>query len=372
MLPKIELVGPPRAQGLTHGRAARAQIAHNLAVYFHRFGLEGLAPDAARARAASYLAFLEAGFPDYMRAVEGVAEGSGQPFLDVLLLNLRYEVIYDRFNANAVQAGDAAGADRLVDGCTAFAVLPEASIDGHLRLGQNWDWIPDVQGVLLHSPAAAADGPDGLASLCFTEAGIVGGKIGLNSAGVGLAINGLSTLEDSWARQATPFHVRCHAILRQRRLADAVAIAEAAPRACSANFLIGQAGHGAVDVETAPAATRALAPDAALLVHANHFADAAGMGIDETPHQRRPYSVCRADRLSALLDRARPVTLAAIQSALRDHDKHPYSVCRHADLAAPPDDRFSTVSSIVMDLDAGRMWATDGPPCEAAYVEHAL
>ncbi|MCV4566995.1 hypothetical protein OFB72_31030, partial [Escherichia coli] len=62
------------------------------------------------------------------------------------------------------------------NGCTAFALLPAHSADGALWMGQNWDWIEDAKGALQHVTE-----PDGTRVLAFTEAGIFGGKIGLNS-----------------------------------------------------------------------------------------------------------------------------------------------------------------------------------------------
>src|SRR6185503_18348358 len=132
---------------------------------------------------------------------------------------------------------------------------------GHLLMGQNWDWIPEVQGAMLHTRE-----PDGLEILAFTEAGIVGGKIGLNSAGLGLAINGLLSTADDWSRLEMPFHVRCYEILRRRSLPEAVRLVVAGKRACSANFLLAQTPAQAVDVESAPDTVRELEPVAHRLV----------------------------------------------------------------------------------------------------------
>ena len=368
MLPCIALVGAPFDQGHTHGQAARDRVRHNIDLYFRRFAHEGLGRDEALARAAAYWPVIQAANPAYARGVEGVAAGAGVPLLEAVMLNVRYEILYDRFNANALLPEYAT--DRLIDGCTAFAALPGMTADGHLLTGQNWDWIPEAQGLILR--CGAAPGSDQPSRLCFTEAGIVGGKFGLNSAGLGLTINGLSTLDDAWARLAKPFHVRCYEILCQRELDAATAVATAGPYSCSANFLIAQAGCGAVDVEASPGAVRVVGQERDLLVHTNHFLDPEEMAIDETPHQRRPYSVCRRDRLGVLLQADRPITVAAVQEALRDHDQYPYSLCRHEDEAAPEHDRFKTVASVVMDLDERRMWVTDGPPCEGEFVEYEL
>ena len=167
--------GEPFEQGRQHGIALREQIAHNLDVYYDRFLREAqLNPREARARAERYLPLLD-GHP-YSDAMRGMAEGSEQDVLDLVVLNMRYELLYYQYSILPVGEPD---------GCSSFAVLPTASENGHLLLGENWDWIPEVLGAVLHTRE-----PDGLETLSFTEAGIVGGKIGLNSAGLGLAING--------------------------------------------------------------------------------------------------------------------------------------------------------------------------------------
>src|SRR3989442_2551122 len=76
--------------------------------------------------------------------------------------------------------------------------------------------------------------------LCFTEAGVVGGKIGLNSEGIGLTINGLISNKDDWERLRKPFHVRCAEILGSKTLSQAVSRITRGERSCSANFLVGQ------------------------------------------------------------------------------------------------------------------------------------
>src|SRR5438093_2985317 len=154
--------------------------------------------------------------------MRGVAAGSGFDLVEIATLNVRYELCWFELGRNA-----------LAEGCTSFAVPPGRSASGHLLLGQNWDWIPGVQGAILR-----AIEPDGLETLSFTEAGIVGGKIGLNSVGLGLAINGLLSTADDWSRLAPPFHLRCYQVLRSRSFDSAARTVIDPPRACSTNVLI--------------------------------------------------------------------------------------------------------------------------------------
>jgi len=355
MLPVIDLSGPPREQGRTHGRAARAEIAHNLETYLARFEREGaLAPGEALRRAGRIWEVVRARHPAYAENLEGVAEGAGQDLALVVALNVRYELLYHQLSALAAEA----------DGCTAFAAAPEATASGHLVMGQNWDWIPEVAGAILHVREP------GYEALSFTEAGIVGGKIGLSSYGLGLAINGLRTTADDWARLGTPFHVRCHDILRAPGLAAAASVAAAGPHACSANYLLGHVADGILDVEATPDGSATQGSEAGLLVHTNHLV--AATGVAEAPHKRRWFSVYRLERARDLLEGALPLTTAAAHAALSDHEGRPYSVCRHESEAEPEGQRYATVASVVMDVDAGRMWVTDGPPCSGDRLEVAL
>lgn len=374
LLPVIDLRGDTRAQGLAHGLLLAPRIRHNLAVYFHRFEHEaGLPPEDVLERVGIAWPALAGAYPAYAAGVEGIAEGVGEPVARIAALNLRYEILYHQFTAKA-----------MVDGCTSFALLPPRTADGHLYMGQNWDWIPEVQGAVLRIKEPGL--PE---QLCFTEAGIFGGKIGMNAAGIGVAINGLTSTADDWTRLGAPVHVRTWQVLRSSALEEAAAAVLAEPRSCSVHLLVSQAGaraprgtdgradgHVADDppldrawgLETAPGGARRLEPEAGVYSHANHFEDETALGVRQPPSPNRPGSLHRAARCRTLLSAGdAPWTPEAILTQLRDHDGHPNSVCRHPDPARGPDQAYHTVTSVLMDLTDGRMWISDGPPCAAEY-----
>ena len=355
--PVLHLDGDAYDQGRQHGSALRDQIAENLDLYFERFLTEGkLEPAEARARADGYASVL-ANHP-YIDGLKGLADGCGLPFNDLLTLNLRYELLYYQFGVCAVGRPD---------GCSAFAILPSQTQSQHLLLGQNWDWIPGVRGAVVHTRE-----PDGTETLSFTEAGILGGKVGLNSHGLGLAINGLVSTSDDWSRRAMPFHVRCYDILRQSTLNLARHVVLGSPRPCSANFLLAQPPEAVVNIEAAPLTARELLAGEGWLVHANHFIDPGQLDVQEPAAERRPHSYLRQARLSQLIDARRPVGVADLQAALRDHDNYPDGLCRHENPSDPPEERYTTVTSVIMDLDERSLWLTDGPPCEHLYDELSL
>lgn len=351
--------------GYDHGSKAKDKIEHNLEVYFRRFKNETkLSRDQVLDRAAKYLPVIRRGSPDYARAMEGVALGSNRKLLEIVALNVRYELMYSQFAKIGLKPLPRAG------GCTAFGVAPEATVNRHVILAQNWDWIPQVESVFLR--VRSERGPN---ILTFTEAGVVGGKIGLNSEGLGLLINGLITDKDDWERLQKPFHVRCWEILHSKTLKEAVSKITRGKRSCSANFLIGQQerlGSGEiVDVESSPEKTRVIHCKDSVLSHANHFLDPDKLGVKQVLDDERLSTLHRFERINQLLepirDRTKKLSGKRAEAMLRDHDGRPESVCRHPNPAFPIDERYETVVSIVMDLYTHRMKATTRSPCEESH-----
>jgi isopenicillin-N N-acyltransferase like protein len=364
-LPVLKLKGSPYEIGYRHGQQAREKIEHNLEVYFRRFKNEtALAKDEAVRRAERYLQVIRRTSPDYARAMEGVALGSKTRLLEITALNVRYELMYSQFAKIGLKPLPHAG------GCTAFGTMPEATVNRHLLMAQNWDWIPQVEGLFLK--IRPTTGPD---VLCFTEAGVVGGKIGLNSEGIGLLINGLISNKDDWEKLRKPFHVRCYEILGSKTLSQAISRITRGERSCSANFLVGQQtklGAGKmVDIESAPEATGAFSPEAGILAHTNHFWNPEQLGVKQVLDEERRSTLHRFARITQLLRQMRArkgkMSMTKAEEMLRDHDGKPESVCRHENSSFPTDERYRTVVSMVMDLYTGQIRTTLGSPCEREY-----
>src|SRR6266581_2069933 len=327
-LPVLTLKGSPRQIGYNHGKKARPEIEHNLEVYFRRFKSETeLSHNVALSRTAKLLEVINKVSPEYAETMKG------------------------------------------------FAALPTAVENGHLVMAQNWDWIPEVKGLFLK--VRNANGPD---VLSFTEAGVVGGKIGLNSEGVGLLINGIVSSKDDWARLKKPFHVRCWEILRSKTLGRAVKAIAQGERNCSANFILGQQKTlelgRVVDIESAPEAVCELGPDRGAIAHTNHFSNPRVLGVKQVLDEERLSTLQRYRRIQKLLDgtvrAGQRLDLKKAQNMLRDHFGRPESVCRHSNLKLPEYERYETVVSVVMDLYSRKLWATVGSPCSTIYQSISL
>jgi isopenicillin-N N-acyltransferase like protein len=368
-LPLIRLTGGSNEQGQQHGRMAKERIARNVDIYRRKIrDWSGVTEDELRRRSEAYHRVIERASPQYTAAMEGIAAGSGEDLLDIVAINVRYELLYSEFARVGMETPAARSTP---GGCTSFAIRPERSANRHMLLGQNWDWIPEIQGILVRAETSQ------MPYLAFTEAGIAGAKIGLNAAKLGLAVNGLVSNRDLWSHLRTPFHVRCWEILASRTLEDAKASVVESERSCSANFLIAQAGNqgGVVDIEAAPERSCQLTPQDGRLVHTNHFLDPEALGISQPLAGDRPSTYRRRERATSMLGTSGKdgrTSIDDLMELLRDHDGGQLSICRHQDPDRPAHDRYETVVSVVMDLDDRVMFVASGPPCTSEYERFEL
>jgi isopenicillin-N N-acyltransferase-like protein len=297
----------------------------------------------------------------YAEELRGIAEGAGLPFEDVLALNTRTEVMF------AAKARQAAELGRpLVDGCSAFAVLPEASASGHTLVGQNWDWLLHSFETVVVLEACQDDGPD---FVTLVEAGLLA-KTGLNSSGLALATNALIT-DDDGGVPGIPYHVVLRAILDAETCSDALSVIQRGARSSSANYLVAHEDGIAVDVEAAPgdfSRLFLLFPEGGVLLHANHYLSPA-FDRKDVSLWAMPDSPFRLERLRARIEAAGPLSPETFMAALADHANHPSGVCCHSDERLHPLERGSTVASIVMELGTRRVWIADGQPCATPYRE---
>ena len=352
--------GTTYEQGLAHGEALKESIIKNIEIYVNRFENEaGIGKNELIENSGIYLNILREQSPEYVNGMNGISESSNLELLEIAMLNLRYELLYHALGRKL--HSDA------VDGCTSFAILQEEVENNHLLMGQNWDWIPDVECVLTTSIDT-----DGMKRIAFTEAGIFGGKPGMNSEGLGLAVNGMYSTVDDWTRFQKPFHLRCYEVLRSTNMEEALQALAGTPRSCTANFILGHAPSRAVDIELAPESLRLIDPTNGVLAHANHLVDPKEVGVEEPENPRRHLTEFRHHRIETLLNEQKPINVKGVQEILKDHEHQPQSLCRHRDDSLPESQHTITKTAMIMDLEEKKMWVTDGQPCKAEFEEYSL
>jgi isopenicillin-N N-acyltransferase like protein len=367
-IPLLTTEGDAYACGFAHGQRFAREIADNIATYLRRFAASGLHRDAAFAEAARWRKAIAALNGAYAEEMRGIADGSGQSEETIALLNARYELAFTLFGQEARSERVAELAEVAPDGCTTFGLLPEVTADRRTWLGQNWDWLEGVHGRTFVLRARRKAQPS---FVCLTEAGIAGGKMGVNECGVGLVENGLASSNDGRNPYQNPFHVRCREVLDAECFEDAGRPVTDTPRTCSANFVIGAAGGEIVDIESSPDHVSRLYPQDGMITHSNHFLT-AGHG-ESLLEKISPNTLYHADRMRALLAPHRgALSVAHMRAAAADHFGAPYAICRHPDLRQPAERRAMTVGAVLINLETRTMHVANGPPCTNDYVAFSL
>jgi isopenicillin-N N-acyltransferase like protein len=367
--PHVKVSGGPRERGRAYGEQARERIGVSMSAYEDVFrAYAGWDWGRVRGEAARYEGSIAAFDPRYVEEMRGIAEGAGVDLEDVLSINVRTEVMFSA-KARAAESASRSGGDGQRQGeCSSFAVLPEASADGHTLIGQNWDWLLHCFDTVVVLEVEQDEGPN---FVSVVEAGLLA-KTGMNSSGLGVATNALVT-DDDRGEPGVPYHVVLRALMDCENLSDALATAQRGVRSSSANYLLAHEDGVAVDVEAAPGDFSRLFlefPEDGVALHTNHYRSAAFDRRDVSLWVM-PDSPFRLERLKASVRRARPegLSLDTFRTALGDHANYPSAICCHPDARMDPHDRGATVASVLMDLDEQRIWLADGHPCTTPYRE---
>lgn len=333
--------------GADYGRQAKELIAHSINDYKQVFARDSNRSwSEIQSFALSFVDITRKLAPEVMEEVEGIAEGSGFPLADIMVVNCRYEI------TKFPQKNE----------CTTAAILPEAAKDGKMYLVKNWDYRV---GIMDHVMIIHITQPDGTRIMGLTEAGqVIRG--GMNNHGVAMASNNLQSIYDAWAVGLPTVFAR-RMILKSRSFKEAEDFICSFPRAVSCNMMLaGFQEKKAVDFEVYPKGADRVETEKGIVTHANHFI------VQPEIHalQRSP----RGDRLrELLLEKHGEVDADYIKCCMADHLNYPQALCRHpTDPTQPLSMRTITVSNEIMDLEAGVMHVCAGPPCTGEYCTYVL
>ncbi|WP_160120322.1 C45 family autoproteolytic acyltransferase/hydolase [Rhodovarius lipocyclicus] len=357
--PLLELHGAPEARGRLYGQLAKDRVHKSLGHYGAQLKGNGLDAEGVRAMARAFIPRIEAFEPDYVAEMRGIAEGANVELADIVLVNCRTEVL---------QLAKRAAKPAEPDGCTGAIIMPEASADGALIHGQNWDWKSECAetGVVLR--IRREDGPD---ILTFVEAGGLA-RCGLNGAGVAVTANYLESDRD-YRQEGIPLSLLRRKILEQEQVALAFRAIYCTPKSASNNLMLSHASGFGIDVECAPDESFPLEPEGGLLVHSNHWLSQVALGkLKDMGLQGTPDSIYRAARVRAALEARRgKLTIDDMRAAFFDDWQSPWSVCR------PPrmnlgGNLSATVAMILMKPGEGLMEIAPLPALNREFTRYEL
>ncbi|KAK5018658.1 hypothetical protein LTR16_002078 [Cryomyces antarcticus] len=267
-------------------------------------------------------------------------------------MNVRTEIAYGMFN----------------DGCTALSWYTKESS----FVAQNWDWQHEQKANLVALRIHQRPKPS---IHMITEAGIIG-KIGINSCGVGVLLNAISSPGLSYT--SLPVHLALRAVLDSSSGPSAVQELKTARVAAACHIMIADAETGGTGLECSWKDMAEIEMGSqgtgtgsegqgrgglrGVVVHTNHFVREHATGIAEM--LELPDSIARLARITALvrerLEKGEQPSAQALEEMLQDESGYPTSINRHETDSST----VATLFSVVMDLKTRKAIVKLGRPSE--------
>ena len=333
----------PGERGRELGIAFSERIRTTWETYEGIFAAYELSIEVVREVAEGTCAEVAVWAPQLAEEIAGIADGAGLATWQVAALNARSEVL-GRYRAP------------IPGECSTSVFVPDGEPP---RTVQTWDWHEGLQGLTL---LWQFDPRPGHTVKTFTECGVLG-KIGVNSAGLGLHFNLLRHDADG-EELGVPVHLIARRVLEEAsNLARAEQIIRSARVSASVALTV-VSRDGAATFEVSPGGVRRLAPDAdGLLLHTNHF-----LHPDLARHERHdaddPDTFHRLQRLQERSSLLAEPDLAKRAAAMVSHEEDGAALCCHPGAPGDIAERWQTLITIGLDVDAGRLAFRDGNPCE--------
>jgi hypothetical protein len=298
----IEASGDPFALGVAIGREggpAFRDVVRSLGRY------QALQRWKGHERLAEIEAASRREFPDLMREIDGIAEGTGVPFDEIFLWNCRGDV-----PGNAGFTGS--------QGCTDVMIPGDPSAGLPAVIGHNEDDAGELSG---HCFVVTARPENGVAFTSFCGPGLLPGHtFAVNAAGLVQTINHIRPHDQ---KPGIGRHIIARAVLACRDIPSAIDLLRRRDRAAGFHHNLGHSGSSDLWSVEAPASGCAALPVAAARAHANHlvFDDFADADQEIAPSSRE-----RQSRAEALIAEGRlgrdPLAI------LTDAENGDYPICR--------------------------------------------
>jgi len=359
-IPIISVKGDSYSRGFELGRAAKDMILRNVQYYFYLWSTySGMEKSRVNELASKFAPIIEKYDSEILQEMRGVSEGAGVSLEEIIAINCRYELVWAQMQYNSPTG------QRYE--CTSMGAGPEVTAKGHTLLGQNWDYKPHARkNCVIVEELQEPDRPN---IVMHTEAGILGQK-GINSAGIGVTVNALTSDQDKLSPKV-PFFVIVRGALNKRTLDQAMLAATSAERAVSGNLMLAQEGGEIVDLELTPDDFGSIFPQEGLISHANNFIDPhCTSRVTDKIKAVDPGSLIRTNRSYRLLQkRAGKISELDFQEILKDHFGYPNSICAHPNPNHIFDFQEETIASVIFDLEDRTITISRGEPCCNPYKE---
>ena len=277
---------------------------------------------------------------DYAIEIESMAETINLDPLWLYALNARSEIM-----------------NKFVNECTA------SFFPGNKLLGQNWDWAKELEELTVIERLNQEGKPD---ILQIAEPGIIG-KIGFNSAGLGVTLNFLHI--DGYDPIGVPTHILLRGILDCSTIEEARELVTKHPVGRTSNIIVADKDGKFFDVEFAGDEQFIFDNTTGPYVHTNHY-----LGKNINPrNEEHASSYARFERATQIVSQNKNHDLSDFKCLLTDKENKSLPICRRYEIPKKPMlKNTGTICSIIMDLPKKEMHITRGNPYEHEFEKITL
>jgi isopenicillin-N N-acyltransferase-like protein len=336
----VKIEGTPYERGLRYGQRFREEIRTFLErEIYQTFGSEASQRAQMRQYAAQCMEMVRRYTPIVAEEMAGMAEGAWLEPEEPTLLALHEELYHRKALPGTPH-------------CTAVAVGPPDTCNGHTYVGQTWDWMQSVYGLSQMLLWRREEGAD---VLCYSYPGLWVGA-GMNEAGIALCWTSAEDREGLWSRIGVPSYALIAQMLYQNTLEEAVAVAQRAPQAGWFTFVLADGEGRLANVEGSPASL-AIETTQGHLARA-YYGTRQMTGVTETePVPLHP----RCQRMYELLERAAGrLNRETLQRLFGDHgEAGKERICYDA----------GTLDAMLFDATEKVAYVTRGPACVPCWQE---
>jgi len=339
----------PAQRGQQIGERFSTQIAQTLALYLDFFNRAQISEQQVRQIGENSLQALHHWYAPLAQELCAMAKAADLPLWQVASLNARTEVLAAMPKQTASECSTAVFAPPGTE--AAFGI-------------QTWDWHDSLVPHALLLQLQTASGRE---VKLFSEFGMLG-KIGVNSAGLGLHFNILHHQSDN-AKGCVPVHAIARRVLEEAdSVEQAIALIQSAQVSASTVLTVfNRSAHQprAASIELSPAGVGVVLPNAqGWLSHTNHFLDPllslAERSDDDSSLLRLAHlngqqqALCSSQEIST---RARALCGDLGEAA---------PICFTPDFSLPVTQRWETLLSIAIDCTNSRLHYACGNPLALA------
>lgn len=348
-------------RGVQVGKELADLIQKSVGFYKRYLERRGVSSEQLQDLLTPYLLAAETAYPGSMAVLKGMSVGATVPVMELFAINSFEELepelespdgtplfLESKGGVRPPASPAPAGTER----CSSVAVRAPATT----LLAHNEHWLAGDAGNIAVVIDRPADGRVAVASptiVCCLPA------VGLNAHGGAQGVGSLTASDDGIG---VPRVLVSRSALDSRDRGDAIARTSVLGRAGGYGYVYAFPGGDSFSVETTGKLSKLLDGPG---VHTNHYQDNELAGLAPPASEG---SKARLTRLRQLVEERAPATAQDMMEVMRDHDSSPQAICLHPN-AAEGDEASACMFSMVVDVDARRMWVAPGHPCENDYQE---